>query len=199
MARGTAHRPQAARTDMPAEPTQALRFGKAREARSATLIEDYVELIADLLAAHGEARATEIAKRLGRNPSDRAEKHRAAEARGASDLAPLSRHFSHRGGPGARRQGARAPSPDRGTAASRRRAAGGRRGRRRGHGAPRLGGDAEGVRAVSGEAEVERRNLKRPRLLARDRRAAAAQHVFLDLAGRGLRQFAQRKKPTSAS
>jgi DtxR family manganese transport transcriptional regulator len=41
---------------MPTEPTQARRFGKAREARSATLIEDYVELIADLLAAHGEAR-----------------------------------------------------------------------------------------------------------------------------------------------
>src|SRR5271156_2389665 len=51
--------------DMPAEPTQALRFGKAREARSATLPEDYVELIADLIAAHGEARASEVAKRLG--------------------------------------------------------------------------------------------------------------------------------------
>ena len=50
---------------MPAEPTQAQRFGKAREARSATLVEDYVELIADLIAAHGEARATEVAKRLG--------------------------------------------------------------------------------------------------------------------------------------
>lgn len=51
--------------EMPAEPTQARRFGKARAARSATLIEDYVELIADLHAVHGEARATEIAKRLG--------------------------------------------------------------------------------------------------------------------------------------
>jgi DtxR family manganese transport transcriptional regulator len=51
--------------DMPTEPTQARRFGKAREARATTLIEDYVELIADLLAAHGEARATEVAKRLG--------------------------------------------------------------------------------------------------------------------------------------
>ncbi len=50
---------------MPAEPVQASRFGKARTARSATLLEDYVELIADLLATHGEARATEIAKRLG--------------------------------------------------------------------------------------------------------------------------------------
>ncbi len=52
-------------TAMPEEPTQALRFGKARSARSAALLEDYVELIDDLLAAHGEARATEVAKRLG--------------------------------------------------------------------------------------------------------------------------------------
>ena len=50
---------------MPTEPTQARRFGKARAARSKTLVEDYVELIADLIAAHGEARATEVAKRLG--------------------------------------------------------------------------------------------------------------------------------------
>ncbi len=57
--------PPAESAAMPAEPTQARRFGKARAARSATLVEDYVELIADLIAVHGEARATEIAKRLG--------------------------------------------------------------------------------------------------------------------------------------
>ena len=51
--------------EMPEEPTQALRFAKARTARSTALQEDYVELIDDLLAAHGEARATEVAKRLG--------------------------------------------------------------------------------------------------------------------------------------
>jgi DtxR family manganese transport transcriptional regulator len=50
---------------MPAEPTQALRFSKARVARSTMLAEDYVELIADLLLANGEARVTELAKRLG--------------------------------------------------------------------------------------------------------------------------------------
>ncbi len=50
---------------MPAEPDQALRFGKARLARSAALIEDYVELIADLASAQGEARSTDVAKRLG--------------------------------------------------------------------------------------------------------------------------------------
>jgi DtxR family manganese transport transcriptional regulator len=52
-------------TDMPEEPTQALRFGRARTARSSAVQEDYVELIADLMAAHGEARATDIAKRMG--------------------------------------------------------------------------------------------------------------------------------------
>jgi DtxR family manganese transport transcriptional regulator len=51
--------------DMPEEPTQALRFGRARTARSSAVQEDYVELIADLMAAHGEARATDIAKRMG--------------------------------------------------------------------------------------------------------------------------------------
>ena len=61
VARGVA----AAANTMPEEPTQALRFGKARTARSVALLEDYVELIADLIAAQGEARATEIAKRLG--------------------------------------------------------------------------------------------------------------------------------------
>ena len=50
---------------MPAEPTQAQRFGKARTAQSGALTEDYVELIADLLAAGGEARLVDIARRLG--------------------------------------------------------------------------------------------------------------------------------------
>ncbi len=58
-------RQQQAAIEMPEEPTQALRFGQARSARSAAVLEDYVELIADLLAAHGEARAIEVAKRLG--------------------------------------------------------------------------------------------------------------------------------------
>ena len=51
--------------EMPAEPTQAKRFGKARSAQSTALLEDYVELIADLLATAGEARPTDIARRLG--------------------------------------------------------------------------------------------------------------------------------------
>ena len=60
----TARRPKPA-AELPEEPTQALRFGQARTARSATLLEDYVELIADLLVSAGEARPTDIARRLG--------------------------------------------------------------------------------------------------------------------------------------
>ncbi len=55
----------AAPADMPAVPTQAHRFEKARSAQSTALLEDYAELIADLLATDGEARPTDIARRLG--------------------------------------------------------------------------------------------------------------------------------------
>jgi DtxR family manganese transport transcriptional regulator len=51
--------------ELPAEPTQARRFRKTRSAQSAALHEDYVELIADLLTSSGEARPTDVARRLG--------------------------------------------------------------------------------------------------------------------------------------
>jgi len=47
----------------PAE--QAGRFARAREVQSRALLEDYVELIGDLIDAHGEARVADIAERLG--------------------------------------------------------------------------------------------------------------------------------------
>jgi DtxR family manganese transport transcriptional regulator len=50
---------------MPQGNAQADRFGKARQARSATMLEDYAELIADLLATGGEARTVDIARRMG--------------------------------------------------------------------------------------------------------------------------------------
>lgn len=50
---------------LPAEMTQARRFGKTRSAQSGALLEDYVELIADLLNTNGEARPTDVARRLG--------------------------------------------------------------------------------------------------------------------------------------
>ena len=56
---------KAAAPVLPEAPAQAERFGKARSDRSAALLEDYAELISDLLASQGEARATDIARRLG--------------------------------------------------------------------------------------------------------------------------------------
>ncbi|EGO93207.1 manganese-binding transcriptional regulator MntR [Acidiphilium sp. PM] len=50
---------------LPAEPVQARRFGRMRYAQSTALLEDYVELIADLLTDSGEARLVDIARRLG--------------------------------------------------------------------------------------------------------------------------------------
>jgi DtxR family manganese transport transcriptional regulator len=41
------------------------RHNHARSQRSVALVEDYVELIADLQLEHGEVRVTEIARRLG--------------------------------------------------------------------------------------------------------------------------------------
>jgi DtxR family transcriptional regulator, manganese transport regulator len=52
-------------TEFSTEPAQADRFSKARTARSASTLEDYTELIADLIAVNGEARTTDIARRLG--------------------------------------------------------------------------------------------------------------------------------------
>jgi DtxR family manganese transport transcriptional regulator len=46
-------------------PNHARRFGRARKARAASMLEDLTELIADLRAANGEARMTDIASHLG--------------------------------------------------------------------------------------------------------------------------------------
>lgn len=45
--------------------THAEAFQKSRDARRTELMEDYVELIADLIEHLGEARQTDIARRLG--------------------------------------------------------------------------------------------------------------------------------------
>ena len=44
---------------------QAAGFDRIRDDHRHELIEDYVELIADLIDAHGEARAVDLANRLG--------------------------------------------------------------------------------------------------------------------------------------
>jgi len=48
------------------EPTlQAASFDRARHVHRSELAEDYVELVADLIEAKGEARAVDLAERLG--------------------------------------------------------------------------------------------------------------------------------------
>ena len=41
------------------------RFARAREAQAAVLLEDYVEMIGDLIEEFGEARVADIAERMG--------------------------------------------------------------------------------------------------------------------------------------
>ena len=65
IAPGKARRSGAETKELPTELVQARRFGKTRSAQSTALFEDYVELIADLLTNSGEARPTDIARRLG--------------------------------------------------------------------------------------------------------------------------------------
>ena len=65
MARRPMQKRAGPQAELPAELAQAHRFGKTRSAQSTALHEDYVELIADLLTATGEARPTDIARRLG--------------------------------------------------------------------------------------------------------------------------------------
>ena len=51
--------------DLPDADRQAANFQRVRDAHQAELAEDYVELIADLNETTGEARAVDIAQRLG--------------------------------------------------------------------------------------------------------------------------------------
>lgn len=55
----------APRRSLPPADTHAARFAHAREGDRTALAEDYVELIADLMDAEGEARAVDLARRLG--------------------------------------------------------------------------------------------------------------------------------------
>ena len=55
----------AAGADLRPVADQASGFAKARVAQARATLEDYAELIADLIAGQGEARQTDIARRLG--------------------------------------------------------------------------------------------------------------------------------------
>lgn len=51
--------------DGASEADEARRFRRARKARSAATLEDYTEMVADLIALNGEARTIDIARRVG--------------------------------------------------------------------------------------------------------------------------------------
>jgi DtxR family manganese transport transcriptional regulator len=57
------------RTALPDPKEQARRFARVREAHRTEMQEDYVELIGDLIAATGEARAADLAERFGVTPA----------------------------------------------------------------------------------------------------------------------------------
>jgi DtxR family manganese transport transcriptional regulator len=59
-----------------------------REAHETELIEDYIELIADLVDVEGEARAVEVARRLGVRQATVAKMVRRLEERGLVATAP---------------------------------------------------------------------------------------------------------------
>ncbi|MFD1810409.1 manganese-binding transcriptional regulator MntR [Gemmobacter lanyuensis] len=65
MCHETSSRPLSAEDDLRSAETQAGAFQAVREARRSELAEDYVELIAELIAHFGEARPVDIASRLG--------------------------------------------------------------------------------------------------------------------------------------
>jgi DtxR family manganese transport transcriptional regulator len=67
VARTRAAQPTKRRSTKPTMPPngQAEGFCRARAAHRSEVAEDYVELIADLIDAHGEARLVEMAKHLG--------------------------------------------------------------------------------------------------------------------------------------
>ncbi len=52
-------------TEDSAQTDQAERFNQARTAQSMALLEDYTEMIDDLISEHGEARVTDIARQMG--------------------------------------------------------------------------------------------------------------------------------------
>lgn len=57
--------PDTPQTPTEAEAEAADRFNQARAAQSVALLEDYAEMIGDLMEEMGEARITDIARRMG--------------------------------------------------------------------------------------------------------------------------------------
>ena len=79
------------------EPTTAARraaaFRATREAHSTELVEDYVELIGDLIAEQGEARLTDVAEHMGVTPATAAKLVQRLKRDGLADGRPYRSIF----------------------------------------------------------------------------------------------------------
>ena len=78
---------------------------RTRQQHAQERAQDYAEAIADLIAEHGEARATDIAKALGVTHVTVIRTVQRSAARGTRDHPALSLHFSHRSRAQARHHG----------------------------------------------------------------------------------------------
>lgn len=134
---------------MPEESEQARRFEKARAAQAGALLEDYVELIDDLLQSGGEARPTDIARRLGVSHATAVKSIARLKREGLATARAYRGVFLTEQGRALALRARGASSPRRRSSDGRRRAARQRRTRRRGHGASRLRRRARGLLTLS--------------------------------------------------
>ena len=151
---------------LPTEIAQARRFGKTRSAQSTALLEDYVELIADLLAGTGEARPTDIARRLGVSHATAIKMISRLKREGVATARPYRGVFLTASGHAARGPRQRPPPPRGRRAAGAGSARRGRRGRRRRHRTPRLRCHAQGLRPFPARRETWRLTFIGARLLS---------------------------------
>lgn len=78
---------------LPDPEEQARRFARVRIAHRTEVQEDYVELIAELIATQGEARATDLAARLGVTPATVANTLARLKRDGLIDMRPYRSIF----------------------------------------------------------------------------------------------------------
>ena len=163
---------------LPAELTQARRFGKTRSAQSGALLEDYVELIDDLLTSNGEARPTDVARRLGVSHATAIKTIARLKRGGLATGRPYRGVFLTEDGQKLAARVRVAASAGRGYSAGPGRSGRSRGSRRGRHRALCLGGFAESLRAVPGVARATLNKRMRARAASKRNRHHLLQHPF---------------------
>ena len=189
-------------------PAQARRFGKTRAARAASMLEDCTELIADLHAARGEARMTDIASHLGVAHPTASKAIARLKRQGLAVAEPYRGVFLTPAGQALADRSRQRHRLVVDLLARRRRPAGGRRGRRRGRRALCFGRDDAGFRGFSQEARLRRARLAGERLAGeghggkRRRTPRPAEILAVEGSGnpapRGRRRAPRRTRPRKA-